>query len=196
MTDKTVNKNNRNNESNSCTLTVRFERDNSSERYPCRDYSVQVTAEEIAVMVERDYQPRLATAEDPALVERRDPNMILEHEVGRVEYSNAKSYLRNTTYRASTPRDAEELVSVIEGELTADGYLASNSSVDPADVWVGVMRIWDAINSLSERDRNVLVDVRLNGFTQAEVAKRCGVSQPMINKILKRAIAELEEKLS
>lgn len=164
------------------TLTVRFERDNSSERYPCREYSVQVTADEVAVMVERDYQERLATAEDPALVERRDPNTILEHEVARVEYNNAKSHLRNTTYRDSTPRDADTPVSVVEGELSADGYLASISCSDPADVWVGEMKVWDAINSLSERDRNVLIDVKLNGFTQAEIAKKYGVSQPMINK--------------
>lgn len=177
-------------------LTVRFERYDSIVRYPCREYSVQVTADEIAVMVERDYQQRLATADDPTIVERRDPNKILEHEVGRIEYNNAKSHLRNTTYRASTPRDAEEPVSVIEGELTADGYLASTSCSDPADVWAGVMTITDAINSLSERDRNVLIDVKIDGFTQGEVAKKYGVSQPMINKILKRAIAELEEKLS
>lgn len=177
-------------------LTVRFEREDSIVRYPCREYSVQVTADEIAVMVERDYQQRLATAGDPTIVERRDPSKILEHEVGRIEYNNAKSHLRNTTYRASTPRDAEEPVSVIEGELTCDGYLAGDGVSDPADAWMGEIRIWDAINSLPERDRDVLVDVRLNGFTQAEVATKYGVSQPMINKILRRATTALKEKLS
>ncbi|WP_406713309.1 sigma-70 family RNA polymerase sigma factor [Trueperella pyogenes] len=177
-------------------LTVRFERDDSTERFPCSTYSVHVTPGEVAVMVERDYEQRLAVADDPASVERRDPNEILEHEVGRVEYNAAKSHFRNTTYRACTPRDADEPVSVIEGELTADGYLASNGVADPADAWAGEMRIWDAINSLPERDRNVLVDVKLNGFTQAEVAAKYGVTQPMVNKILKRATTVLKEKLS
>ncbi|MDP9801510.1 RNA polymerase sigma factor (sigma-70 family) [Arcanobacterium wilhelmae] len=178
------------------TLMVRFERDDSTERYPCREYTVEVGADEVAVMVERDYHQHLATADDPASVERRDPNEILEQEVARPEYNAAKSHFRNTTYRASTPKDAGEPVSVIEGELTSDGYLVSDGFVDPADAWVGEMRIWDAINSLPERDRGVLVDVRLNGFTQAEVAAKYGVSQPVIFKILKRATRVLEEKLS
>ncbi len=181
---------------NERTLTVRFERNDSTERFPCREYSVQVSQDEVTAMVERDYQQRLAAADDPKLVARRDPSVILDHEVGRVEYNAAKSHLRNTTYRASTPRDAEEPVSVIDGELRADGYLAGDGSADPADAWVGEMSIWDAINSLSERERAVLVAVKLDGFTQAEVAKKYGISQPMINKILKRATTTLKEKLS
>ncbi|WFN90840.1 sigma-70 family RNA polymerase sigma factor [Arcanobacterium wilhelmae] len=181
---------------NKRTLTVRFEREDSTERFPSSRYSVQVTQDEVDVMVKCDYVQRLAVADDPASVERRDPNEILEQEVARPEYNAAKSHFRNTTYRATTPRDAEEPVSVIEGELTSDGYLVSEDSSDPADAWVGEIRIWDAINSLPERDRNVLVDVRLNGFTQAEVAAKYGVTQPVIFKILRRATDVLKEKLS
>ncbi|TRX47075.1 sigma-70 family RNA polymerase sigma factor [Corynebacterium guaraldiae] len=178
------------------TLKVRFERDNSTERYPCEYYTVEVSADEVAVMVEKDYQQRAATAEEPSVVERRDPNVILELEVVRREYNNAKSHYRNTTYRASTPRDETAPVSVIESELSTDGYLAGHTALaDPADDWTGVLAIWDAINSLQERERDVLIAVKLHGLTQSEVATQLGVSQPMVAKILKCAVAKLEAML-
>ncbi|WP_124053956.1 sigma-70 family RNA polymerase sigma factor [Arcanobacterium ihumii] len=192
----TENPNNRNNDNETCELTLRFERNNSTERYPCQYYTVEVSADEVAVMVERDFEQRLATAEDPGLVERRDPGTILDGEVGRVEYNQAKRHHRNTAYQASTPRDETEPISVIESELSADGYLAGRTALaDPADDWTGALAIWDAINSLQERERDVLVAVKLDGFTQAEVAAQLGVSQPMVAKILKRAITKLEAML-
>ncbi|MGQ4533408.1 sigma factor-like helix-turn-helix DNA-binding protein [Dermabacteraceae bacterium P13138] len=195
--DNTANQHYRNYEHDTRRLRLRFERDNSTERYPCQEYTVEVTTDEINVMVETDYQQRLTAADDPNLVERRDPNMILELEVGRVEYNNAKSHHRNTLFRASNPRDEAERVSVIETGLSTDGYLAENDTLaDPADVWVGELNIWDAINSLTERECAVLVAVKIQGYTQSEVAKFLGVSQPMVNRILKRAIARLEAQLS
>ncbi len=195
--DNTENQNNRNYDNDdTCRLTVRFERNDSTERYPCREYTVEVAAEEVAVMVDIDYQQRSATVEDPSVVERRDPNEILEHEIGGVEYNQAKSYHRNTVFRASTPRGETEPVSVIESELSADGYLAGSTTLaDPADAWVGELTVWDAMNSLSERERAVLVAVKLDGFTQSEVAAQLGVSQPMVAKILKRATTKLEAML-
>lgn len=195
--DNTANEKNQNHENDTCSLTLRFERNNSNERYPCGEYTVEVAADEVLVMVETDYQQRLATAIDPSLVERRDPNMILEHEVGRAEYNNSKSHHRNTAYRASTPRDESDRVSVIESKLNADGYLAGNIELaDPADAWVTRLMVREALAKLDVEDRVVLVGIHMRGMTQTQVARVLGVSQPAVVKRLRKAEARLRELLS
>lgn len=177
------------------TLTVRIERNNSTERYPCQEYAFELTGSEVTVMVERDYHLRLADADDPESVQRRDAREILIEEINKPEYNQAKRHHRNTTYRASTLREDSDPISIVESELSADGYLSGDGLADPADAWVGELTVWDAINTLSDRERDVLVAVKLDGFTQSEVAAQLGVSQPMVAKILKRATTKLEAML-
>lgn len=175
------------------TLTVRIERTDSTESRPCYYLDFEVREDELNVMVERDYHFRLADADDPESVQRRDAREILIEEINKPEYNQAKRHHRNTTYRASTSRDETEPISIVESELSSDGYLAGTTALaDPADAWVGELTVWDAMNSLSERERAVLVAVKLDGFTQSEVAAQLGVSQPMVAKILKRATTKLE----
>lgn len=178
------------------TTTVRFERNDSTERFPMGYYTVEIADDEFDVMIDTDYQQRRAAAEDPESVQRRSPEVIIDDLVGRVEYNQAKSHHRNTTFRASTPRDESQPISVVKSELSADGYLAGSATLaDPADAWVGELTVWDAINLLSERERTVLVAVKLDGFTQSEVANQLNVSQPMVAKILKHATTKLEAML-
>jgi predicted XRE-type DNA-binding protein len=52
--------------------------------------------------------------------------------------------------------------------------------------------VWDALADTPEEAANLMkieTIVKKNGWTQAEAAKRCGVSQPRINDLLRGRIA-------
>lgn len=175
---------------NTRKLKLRYERtQNVSEPYPCYYMEVEVLADELDVFVENDYQARLLDADDPSSVERRDAQEILIEDFNKVEYNNAKKFRRHTHDR--NVRTSSGLVPALEMLLTSDGQFADDEAADPADSWSGVVAIWDAINSLPARDRAVLIDVRLNGLSQVEAAKKYGLSQPAVHKSLTRSTKRL-----
>ncbi len=173
------------------TLKIRYEKtEGVKESSSCVYAEVEVDSAEVDVFVENVHQERLREAEDPSTVVRWTADETVREVVNKPEYNQAKKYLRHTAYEATPDGDGE--ISAIEASLTSGGHLAQAGGVDPADSWAGEMTIWDAINSLPARDKAVLVDVRLNGLTQAEAASKYGVSQPRIQQLLARSIKRLE----
>lgn len=171
-----------------CNLTLRFERDNSTEQYPCGNYTVEVSPSEVTVMVERDYEQRLQATDTPSQVERRDPNSILELEVGRVEYNNAKKYLRHTAYRSVSAREDDEELSIIDATASPAAYAT-------VDEWDTNLLFKDILASLNPIDRTIIIG-RLQGYGQSEIARRVGISQPAVNKRLKKLHELFQENLA
>ena len=68
-------------------------------------------------------------------------------------------------------------------------------SKDNQDDWLDNMLLRGAIESLSERDRKVIVLRYFRDMTQSEVARKIGVSQVQISRIENRIIKEFREKL-
>ena len=68
-------------------------------------------------------------------------------------------------------------------------------SKDNQDDWLDSMLLRGAIESLSERDRKVIVLRYFRDMTQSEVARKIGVSQVQISRIENRIIKEFREKL-
>jgi RNA polymerase sporulation-specific sigma factor len=62
--------------------------------------------------------------------------------------------------------------------------------------WLDKMLLRGAIESLTERDRRVIILRYFRDMTQSEVAKRIGVSQVQISRIESRILKEFREKLS
>ena len=69
-------------------------------------------------------------------------------------------------------------------------------SKDDQEEWLDKMLLRGAIESLSERDRKVIILRYFRDMTQSEVAKKIGVSQVQISRIENRIIKEFREKLS
>ena len=67
---------------------------------------------------------------------------------------------------------------------------------DNQDDWLDRMLLRGAIESLTERDRRVIILRYFRDMTQSEVAKRIGVSQVQISRIESRILKEFREKLS
>ena len=194
------------------TIRIRVEKESSNPTRPYRLQSFEISAQVAQIVIEADYTQRCQSFDDPDSVERRDLGDIFWHEVSKPEYNRAKQWVRNTTGNPGSSEDA----GFIESSLTSSGLSlhdprrASNNA-DPMSTvrgWSGVSQapsvveeeaessyIWDAIRSLPERECQVLVAVKIQGFTQVETARFMGVSQPMVGRIFKRAIARLEGML-
>lgn len=68
-------------------------------------------------------------------------------------------------------------------------------SQDDQDDWLDGMLLRAAIETLSERDRKIIVLRYFRDMTQSEVARRIGVSQVQVSRIENRIIKQFREKL-
>ncbi|MDO5722516.1 MAG: sigma-70 family RNA polymerase sigma factor [Actinomycetaceae bacterium] len=174
------------NGNDSCRIILQFERtEGVSERYPTRQVTYHITIREAEVMVERDLAIRRATAENPEQVEPRSIEQIAD-ELGKQDYNCAKKHLRHTTYRSASGRDDEEDVSIID-------VAASREGEDPAAKWMRAQAVRDVLARMEVTDREVLIAIHMHGYTQSQVAKRLGVSQPAVAKRLRRAEAKFRQ---
>ena len=69
-------------------------------------------------------------------------------------------------------------------------------SSDDQEMWLDRLLLRGAMDSLSERDRKIIVLRYFRDMTQSEVAERIGVSQVQVSRIESRIIKEFREKLS
>ncbi|MBQ8295644.1 MAG: SigB/SigF/SigG family RNA polymerase sigma factor [Clostridia bacterium] len=69
-------------------------------------------------------------------------------------------------------------------------------SSDDQEDWLDRMLLRGAIDSLSERDKKIIVLRYFRDMTQSEVAEKIGVSQVQVSRIENRIIKEFRDKLS
>lgn len=159
-----------------------------SERYPTSSATYFITADKAEIVVERDLELRRQEAADPEMVERRSIHEICD-DLSKHDYNNAKQHLRNTAYRSVSARDDDDDLSVVDVAVSHEGE-------DPADAWATAEMVREALASLDPKDRLVVAGIHLHGFTQSQIARVLGVSQPAVAKRLKKAEARLRELLS
>ncbi|WP_461168545.1 sigma-70 family RNA polymerase sigma factor [Trueperella pyogenes] len=170
-------------------IQLRFERtEGVSERYPTSSATYFITADKAEIMVERDLELRRQEAADPGQVERRNIHEICD-ELSKHDYNNAKQRLRNTTYRSVSARDDDDELSVVDAAVSHEGE-------DPAASWATAEMVREALASLDPKDRLVVVGIHMHGYTQSQIARVLGISQPAVAKRLKKAEARLRELLS
>lgn len=63
------------------------------------------------------------------------------------------------------------------------------------DSWMGSIAIRDAIQSLGDRERNILYMRFLQGKTQVEVANEIGISQAQVSRLEKSAISRIKDSI-
>ena len=147
-----------------------------------KDYTtLDVPDEELTVMIEADYQERLAEAEDKDSVERRDPQTILDEEVNKPYYnSHHKESRRHVVLSAYDP-----FMKLVRG--CADPELAACGG--------NYAELRDAIKQLQPQQQRLLRKVYWEGKTQRAVALEEGVKENSVSDRMKRAIASLKRIL-
>lgn len=175
-----------------------------SERYPTTSVTYVITASEAQIMVERDLHLRGQEAADPEQAERRSLHEICD-ELGKHDYNNAKQHLRNTTYRSVSAKDDDDEIPVIDAVASSTedprsrvwtGRREEYGQLRPDQAWVTQLEVREALASLDPKDRLVVVGTHMHGYTQSQIARVLGISQPAVAKRLKKAEARLRELLS
>lgn len=175
-----------------------------SERYPTTSVTYLITAREAQIMVERDLHLRRQEVADPEMVERRSIHEICD-DLSKHDYNNAKQHLRNTAYRSVSAKDDEDEISVIDAVASSmedprsrvwTGRRAEYEQLRPDKAWVTQLEVREALASLDPKDRLVVVGTHMHGYTQSQIARVLGMSQPAVAKRLKKAEARLRALLS
>lgn len=176
-------------EPNYIKIVLEHERlENVSERYPTTRATYYIAADEAEIRVERDLEIRCQDPDGDTPVQPRSVEQIAD-ELGKHDYNCAKKQLRHIRYRSATSRDDEVEVSVVDVTPSSEG-------VDPAETWTTTLMVREALAKLNPKDRLVVEGIHMRGFTQAQIAKVLGVSQPAVAKRLRKAEGQLRELLT
>jgi len=93
-------------------------------------------------------------------------------------------------------RNARRVDPVVVAEMCDDGY----ERVDlPADLGMALeerIALTLALEELPERDRTIVLGTYAAGLTQIELARRLGISQSHISKLLSRALGKLAHRVA
>jgi len=82
------------------------------------------------------------------------------------------------------------------GDEPEDGHVGAPAVIDPAyDGVADRLMLGPALASLDERERRLLELRFVDGLSQSEIAVRLGMSQMHVSRLLRRALAHLEDQL-
>lgn len=76
------------------------------------------------------------------------------------------------------------------------GRRGEYAQLRPDEAWVTQLEVREALASLDPKDRLVVVGIHMHGYTQSQIARVLGISQPAVAKRLKKDEARLRELLS
>lgn len=71
-----------------------------------------------------------------------------------------------------------------------------SNSKDETETTINKICIQELINSLEEREKNIIILRYYKGKTQSEVAKRLGMSQVQVSRIEKKILTEMRNKIA
>lgn len=103
-----------------------------------------------------------------------------------LEAMESSSAYNSVSLDDNTSRD-EDALSIIDTIKVGDKNLASSDDR---------MILSQAISSFPEKERQVIKMRFIEGYTQAEIAERLGVSQVQVSRFLRKTLAELREKIN
>ncbi|MBR1553329.1 MAG: sigma-70 family RNA polymerase sigma factor [Schwartzia sp.] len=127
---------------------------------------LNIPDEECTVMVETDYQRRLAAAEDKDSVRRRTVQEIMDEDFNKPTFNK---------HQAETRRHVS-----LESLNLDDAFLAGSENVETDIFDEDYEELHRAFNLLKPKQRELLTRVFWHGMRQVEVAKAEGVSEAAI----------------
>lgn len=143
--------------------------------------TIEVPDGECEIWVESDYQRRLAEAEDKSSVRRRTAQEIMDEDFNRPSYN-------------AHHRDSRRCVSLDALDPLGDTLAAE----DDTELFLRRYEYEDlhrAVRSLKPRQQQLLNDIFWEGMTQAEVARRDGVSEASVSQRMAVILAKLRKLL-
>lgn len=114
---------------------------------------------------------------EPTLSELADGLGVSQSELGQVALS--LSHTRSWDEGVSDDDDTFTLSELVAGDLSTDETVISN------------LAIKDELDKLSEKERQVIIGLYINDYTQNRISELIGVSQPHVTRLKKSALKKL-----
>lgn len=109
-------------------------------------------------------------------------------------YGNIIRYYRYLLKERVKDLISDPLVASYPYNLPIEGSLVESTVPDIDSLWVSGITCSLPFESLRERDREVLREVKWYGYTIAQTAERIGTSQSTVNRSLRRSRDTLKER--
>ena len=172
-------------------------------RYEDQMTTIDVPEEDFTVMVQLDYQKRLANAEDPSSIAPRSPQEIIDERINRPDYNNWRKHWRHTDadpvptseggtrFSSSFDTDSPEH----NGGFTMDDFpdIAGASAQANRENYEALC---EYLRSVLKRDyAEMMIAIHLDGMSHIEYAALVGDKPNNISHRLQRAEKKLKEIL-
>ncbi len=89
---------------------------------------------------------------------------------------------------------SEAVYSDEEDSLTLEDHISDRKCSE--NVWAENVTLFDALNSLEDKERNILMKRYFEGKTQMEVSKEVGLSQAQVSRLEKNAMNRLRVEMA
>ena len=170
-------------------------------RYDNQTTTLDVPEEDFTVMVQMDYEDRCAKADDPASVQRRTPQEIMDERFNRPDYNNWHTHNRHWDADATPPSvfgGKQYLSSDLEEEaeqhhFTMDEFpdLTAMKRQEAAERDEEV-RAWIR-EKMKPSYAEILIAIRMNGMSVTEYMALTGEKQSTVSQRLRRAEKKYQE---
>ena len=164
----------------------------------------EIPEDDFSVMVELDYQERLEKAEDGEIVERRDPQTILNEEISKKTYnSNHKETRRHASYDKMDAKGGVLCDSGIARKKNTNGktyvqvrnFLTRQKTLEEEVFGTEEDDLYAALAAMPDEQRNLLLNVYADDVDQRVIADDDGVTESAISHRKERALARLKKEL-
>ena len=159
---------------------------------------------DLSIMVENDYQERLAKAKDGETVERRDPQTILNEEISKPNYnSHHKEARRQAAYDKFEEKGGLLCDSTVARKRDTNGnfciqarnILTKQKTVEEEAIGTEEDDLYAALAAMPREQRELLLDIYADEIDQRVIASKAGVSESAVSRRKDRALARLKKEL-
>ena len=170
-------------------------------RYENQVTTIDVPEEDFTLMIQLDYEKQLADADDPASVQRRSPQEIMNERFNKPDYNNWHTHNRHWDADATPPSvfgckqhlssDLEE-----EGEqhhFTMDEF-PDLAALEAQKTWERDQELRAWIRKKLKPDyAEMLISIHMDGMTVTDYAAQIGEKRSTVSHRLQRAEKKFEE---
>ena len=170
-------------------------------RYENKITTVEIPEEDFTIMIQRDYEDRLARAEDPASVFPRTPQEIMDERFNRPDYNNWHRHNRHWDTGATPPSvyGGTRHLSDNFGDEEEPHHFTMDEFPDMAAIKKQEeeendqeLRAW--IRKKMKPDyAEMLIAIHMDGMTVTDYAKQIGEKRITVSHRLQRAEKKLKE---
>ena len=153
-------------------------------RYDEKITNLEISEEDVTVLIDTDYEDRLAAAEDKEIIERRSPQEIMDELYNKPDYNNWHKFDRHRGMPKKPYRKDEQA----EDKTDHMDYIPDYSDEERREEKLEYESVCELIHKTLKPDQaEIIIAIYLDGISVTEYAENEGVSVSAISHRLNTA---------